>query len=221
MKRSLFLTGMGLALSLATTAQAQDGSPADGHHAPPPRTRAEVESRVRDQFARLDANKDGVLTADELHPHRPPDADRQAMRDRMFAALDKDGNGQISKAEFDAFHADHMHAHRGPDGASLAHVDGQPGMEHRLMHRMHGRHGMMARMMLAHADADHDGKVTLTEAEKAALERFDRIDANHDGVISDAERDAAHQQMAARFRERRAHGMERKADMPPPPAPQG
>ena len=221
MKRSLFLAGIGLVLSFAATAQAQDMSPAEGHHAPPPKTRAEVEARVREQFARLDANKDGVLTADELHPHPPSDADRQAMRDRMFAALDKDGNGQISKAEFDAFHADRKRPHHGPNGAPQAHADGQPGMEHRFMHGMHGRHGMMARMMFAHADADHDGKVTLAEAEKAALDRFDRIDANHDGVISDAERAAAHQQMAARFRERRAHWMERKSDAAPPPAPQG
>jgi Ca2+-binding EF-hand superfamily protein len=85
---------------------------------------------------------------------------------------------------------------------------------------MHMRHAMMAHRMFEREDADHDGKVSLAEAEKAALDRFERIDTNHDGVISDAERDAAHQQMAARFRARRAQWMEHKSDMPPP-APQG
>ena len=94
------------------------------------------------------------------------------------------------------------------------------GAPHPGMPPMHDRESMMARMMFRHADLNHDGKVSLAEAEKAALERFDRIDTNHDGVISDAERDAAHQQRAARFRDRRTHWMEHKGDASPPPPPQ-
>jgi hypothetical protein len=38
------------------------------------------------------------------------------------------------------------------------------------------------------ADANKDGKVSLEEAQKAALEQFDSADVNHDGVLSPDER---------------------------------
>lgn len=221
MGRSLILAGMGLVFSIAAVAQAQDAPPAaDRHRMQAPRTRTDVEARVRAQFAELDTNKDGVLTQDELRPHRPTDAERQAMRDKMFAAMDKDGNGQIDKAEFDAFHADRMRRDRGPGPDKT--TDSRPGMDRPGLRRMHDWHGMMARMMFARAAAGRGGKLTLADAEKVALDRFDTADTNHDGLLSDAERDAARQQMAARFRERRAHWGEHKGDTPPPPAtPQG
>jgi len=227
MKRSFLLAALALA-GLSANAFAQNDGPgptaADGppRHAHAPRTRAEVEASVRAHFAALDKNKDGFLTPDELRPAVPSEADRRKMRDHLFAMMDKDGNGQISKSEFDAFHADRPgHGGKGMPGD---HGAGAPGegppiggpMHHRFMRRWHGA---MAGMMFRHADADHDGKVSLAEAEKAALDRFDRIDTNHDGVIDDAEREAAHQRMAARFRDRRAHWMEHKGDMTPPPPP--
>jgi len=220
MKRSFLLAGAALAACLTGAAFAQSDTPppGDGHHKEASKTRTEVEARVRAQFARFDTNHDGVLTPDELRPHMPSEADRQTMRDHMFGMMDKDGNGQISKAEFDAFHVDHMPMPHGHDGMAGT---PPPPMEPGPM-RHHRGHGAMAWMMFRHADADHDGKVSLAEAEKAALDRFDTIDTNHDGVISDAERAAAHRQMATRFRERRAHWMEHKSDMPPPaPAPKG
>ena len=224
MKRSFLLAGLGLA-SLSVGALAQNDAPGPmGADVPPghahaPLTRAEAEASVRAHFAALDKNKDGFLTPDELRRPMPSEADRQKMRDHLFAMMDKDGNGQISKSEFDAFHADRI-GHGG--GMHTDHIAGAPGdgapppgpMHPRFMH---GWHGAMAGMIVRRADTDHDGKISLAEAEKAALDRFDRIDTNHDGVIDDAERQAAHQQMAARFRERRAHWMEHKGDMPPPP----
>ena len=230
MKRSSFLlAGIGLAACWTHAAFAQSDAPppgAGGHphqmRAPAPKTRADVESRVREQFAALDKNKDGFLTQDELRPPMPSEADRKAIRDRMFAMMDKDGNGEISKAEFDAFHAErHRWAKQGRGDKPMLEDHAQNGgAPHPGMPPMHDRESMMARMMFRHADLNHDGKVSLAEAEKAALERFDRIDTNHDGVISDAERDAAHQQRAARFRDRRTHWMEHKGDASPPPPPQ-
>lgn len=219
MKRSLFLAGVGLAVcfSAAACAQADTPPPADkmGHHWQPPRTRAEVEARVKQRFAALDTNKDGFITPDELRHHGmhpvnsdhagPGHADPKEPADALFAMMDADKNGEISKAEFEAFHAAHMRSgpHRGG------------------MWMMHMRHEMMARRMFEREDANHDGKISLAEAEKAALDRFDRIDTNHDGVISDAEREAAHQQMAERFRAWREHrwgdgGWGHHGDAPPP-----
>jgi hypothetical protein len=53
--------------------------------------------------------------------------------------------------------------------------------------------------LLAMADTNHDGRVSLAEAEAAALAHFDRADLNHDGKITPDER----QQMHAMMREHR------------------
>ena len=38
------------------------------------------------------------------------------------------------------------------------------------------------------ADTDHDGKITLSEAEGMALKHFDEMDSNHDGQVTREER---------------------------------
>ena len=231
MKTSFLLAGTVLAACFAGAAVAQSDAKPVGegahHHMEAPKTRADVEARVKERFARLDVDKDGFITPDELrhhgmHPGGPghegaAGADHAGSKDRadrLFAMMDTDKNGQISRAEFDAFHAAHMHGD--PEGGRdrFAHWDGP---RRGGMWMMHMRHEMMARRMFEHEDADHGGKVSLAEAEKAALDRFDKVDTNHDGVISDAERQTAREQMAARFRERRAQWQARKGDMPPPP----
>jgi hypothetical protein len=45
--------------------------------------------------------------------------------------------------------------------------------------------------ILAQLDKNKDGKVTADEYRGPVLARFDSIDTNHDGVLSDAERKAA------------------------------
>jgi hypothetical protein len=57
--------------------------------------------------------------------------------------------------------------------------------------------------MVARMDSNHDGRVSLAEAEARALEAFDRADANHDGVVTPEERQAAHGAMRERFQHRR------------------
>ncbi len=57
------------------------------------------------------------------------------------------------------------------------------------------------------ADTDGDGVITRQEALAQAGERFDRMDANHDGRLDAAE-------MAAMRRGPRSGG---RGDMPPPP----
>jgi hypothetical protein len=47
-------------------------------------------------------------------------------------------------------------------------------------------------------DLDRDGRVSLAEATRFRLERFDRIDANDDGRISIEERQAARSERQAR-----------------------
>jgi Ca2+-binding EF-hand superfamily protein len=176
-----------------------------------PLKRADVSALVAKHFAMLDLNKDGVIDdADKVAMVAKRRADRdaamKARRDRMFAVLDANKDGQISRAEFDApppmgergpgergpggpggpdgrgpggpdgDRPDHMRG-PGPDGPGR---DGPGGVGGR---GGPGGFGMMGGRLLERADANHDGKVTLAEAQKAALAAFDKADVNHDGVI--------------------------------------
>lgn len=130
-----------------------------------PQTRAELVSRLDARFAALDINKDGKITAEERA------AQKAARTQALFDRLDTDKNGQISRAEFDAAHAKRGGEMRG---------------EHRGK-RMMRHHGGFEAM----ADANKDGVVTRDEFQSRALARFDSIDTNKDGTISDEERAAA------------------------------
>lgn len=71
---------------------------------------AAADARFAERFERMDVNADGFVDR----------ADRQAAagkrRDAWFAAADTDGNGSLSKAEYDAAHA----RHAGPRGSKHA-----------------------------------------------------------------------------------------------------
>ena len=148
----------------------------------PPSTRAEAEARVKAHFAKLDTNDDGAVTVEERRTAH--EKMRTAMQDKHFAMLDANKDGSINRAEFDAGHKamkDRMSDHRGGAGEKGAMSGRERG----------GRHPMM----MGQADSNNDGKTTLVEMTAGALERFDRVDTNKDGSISDGERKAAHEAM--------------------------
>ena len=116
---------LGIALvgpTAAQTAPAPKGD-ADGDGV---LTRDEAMAQADARFDRMDANKDGKLTPDEMRPHRPmggagtpppPAADgaapppapgtpamagRGGFAERMFARLDTNGDGTIDREEFRA-----------------------------------------------------------------------------------------------------------------------
>jgi hypothetical protein len=111
-----------------------------------------------------------------------------------------------SRGELDAEQEVSLTAPRAvEEGALVDDVDpglhGLHGMEMPMngmgMHRMGGGFGGHLFEM---ADANHDGRVSLQEAESAALQHFDRADRNHDGRITPDERRQAYEMMR---RERR------------------
>lgn len=166
--------------------------------------RSDVEARVKDRLGKLDADKDGTVTREEMTAFA--DARSRARDDAAFVAMDTDHNGTISRAEFDAFHAK-GHA------STVVQTSNGDGTKvrvetRRMAMRGDGPDGMMppppppspdgkphVRMMMMDRDgamtmADGDGRIVIADAVKKALARFDAIDTNKDGTISPEERKA-------------------------------
>lgn len=141
-------------------------------------SKAEATAAAQARFARMDADKDGQLTAKDR------DLKRDQRLDERFAALDTDRNGQISKAEFTAGHEARAERRGGPGGK-------------RWGGRRHGGPGPMA-------EARKDGIVTRAEFLAGATERFDKADANKDGFVTADEMKAARDAMRGQWRARQA-----------------
>jgi Ca2+-binding EF-hand superfamily protein len=149
-------------------------------------TRAEAQQRAEAMFTRLDVNKDGKLDQTDRA------ARRQDMKARMFDRLDTNKDGQISRAEFmveRTANGDDARpgrgGHRGKNGGWSGHRGGMM---------------RMARM----ADTNSDGAITKAEFTAAALQRFDAMDTNKDGQVTPEERQAAREQMRAKWQQMRA-----------------
>ncbi len=175
MNSKILIFGGIATVALAVPAIAQMAMPGR-----PAQTRAQAEAKVRDHFAMIDADKDGFVTTAELA------AMRGAAMSKMFERLDSDRNGSISRAEFDA-----------------AHAGGAGGGRHAGRMRGHGMKmgmGMGGGRLMRMADADKDGRVSLSEAVNGALALFDRADTDKDGTLTPTERQTARQAMRAAWR---------------------
>jgi len=211
--RKTFLTGLSaIALAAAAgaaTAQVPPAPPAGApapHHArgEPNRqiTRAAfVDARVA-RLTALDANRDGTVSVEERAAAMQ--ARRAERANDRFAKLDANSDGSISRAEFDAGHA--ARPDRGPRAERAGVREG---------HRGGARHAMRGPGRLG---AEGRGPVVISEVAANLGERFDKMDANRDGVITADERRAA---MAAQREQRQAQRQERRAarQQPASPAP--
>jgi len=182
-------------------------------------TRAEVQARVARQFARLDVNRDGFITQSEITAAGAQSEQKAAQRaqmfnpDAIFDRLDLNHDGKITQAEAEAAHSQHVRttggqpavAHAAAFGGLFARADAnhdgvitraefdavgaqlRAHMEHAGLHR-----GFGARL-LTMADLNKDGRVSLADAQAAALQHFDQADLNHDGVLTPEERQQARQ----------------------------
>jgi Ca2+-binding EF-hand superfamily protein len=143
-----------------------------------------MQTRAEARFARLDADGDGVVTREEFN--------ESGMRraGRMFRQLDADGDGELTMAEFTANVADRaerMFSRMDRDGdgrvtaedrpRNLARADrpGQAGMGPRGM-------GREMRELMRGDGMTAESLAGLMEERAGA--RFDRLDADGDGMIS-------------------------------------
>lgn len=220
-KTYLGISVAALALTGATVALAQHGE----RHNPDTNgdgtiTLAEMQAHGAEMFARMDANGDGVLD----------EADRGAHGSDMFAKADTNGDGELSPDELKAAHVarmEHREARRAErteqrEGRMAEHfakadTDKSGGLsqdELRAMHEARGEHregkrrhggehrgGGGAKMMMHMADTDGDKAITRAEFDNAIATHFAKMDADGDGSVSQAEREAAHKAMRERMRE--------------------
>jgi Ca2+-binding EF-hand superfamily protein len=153
-------------------------------------------------FDRLDANKDGKITRDEMDAHRAtmmkdhpnmPAGDGSRMN-KMFDRFDANKDGAITFAEMQAAP---MKARRGGDHPGMnppasgvtAAAPGAPQPGTKAWGRSAGLH--LFGQVFAMSDLNKDGKITLAEAQQAALTQFDKADSNHDGTVTSEEHRAA------------------------------
>ena len=201
--KTLLICGAAAAALIAGTAALAQAAPSP--MADKVMTRAEVQAKVRDHFAKIDANRDGVVTSDEMAGmHGPMNHRMMATHDGaeapvmaeqpnvVFDRIDANHDGMISRDEFAKNRQVRIEKR-------IVMRDGKAeGGKH--MKRMHaGMGGMMMRM----ADTNKDGKITLAEAEAAAVQHFDMADSNHDGKITRDERKQMHQRMRAEHQQTR------------------
>ena len=183
MKKTI-LAAAGISLLAGTAALAQ---PAE--RTPGPMTRADVSQKSAARFERMDLNKDGVLDL----------ADRELRRQQRIARIDTDGNNAISAAEREAAREARQERRAQRQAQAGAETEkrgrGKRGM------RM-GRRGHHGGGMMAGADANGDGRLTLEEFQAHALARFDRTDADGNGTVTPEERTAAREAMRAQRAER-------------------
>ena len=139
---------------------------------------------------------------------------------KMFARVDANHDGIITKAETDAAHqamaakgqGDHamgkmgagsgMHRDAGPafdridanhDGMiSRAEFVRAHATREQKMGEHNDMHGRMADRIFEKSDTNRDGRVTQAEAQAEAFAHFDSVDTNRDGRITPEERTAAH-----------------------------
>jgi hypothetical protein len=159
-------------------------------------TRQQVIERTDRHFRQMDANNDGRFTPEEarqMHEQR-----RTQMAQHMFDRLDGNRDGSITREEFASAHQARGE-HRGGRGEGMhGGGHGGPGMHHG---RGPGGPGMEMRGERLFGE---QGFVTAEQFRTRALARFDRLDADHNGTLTAAERRQGHGRMRGAMHDRGA-----------------
>ncbi len=141
-------------------------------------TRDEMRTTAVERFEKMDANKDGRLTLDEIQ------AAHQARAAARFAEKDTNKDGKLSRSEVPKM-PDEVFARldTNKDGSLTPDELAKRG-EHFRGH---------AEKHFQHVDANGDGAISKDEALAAADKRFARMDANGDGIVTQDEIQSHHE----------------------------
>jgi Ca2+-binding EF-hand superfamily protein len=156
------LTAAALLATISAMALAQDTAAAEEAK---PVTRIELSNRLDTDYTDLDADKDGKVDAAEINARLKKSAEAELEvikkdRDAAFAKFDTDGNGAISRAEFDV--RAKLPTIKEPD----------------------------AKPFLDKFDANKDGGISKDEFREPTMTNFEKLDKDKDGTLSVAEQKA-------------------------------
>lgn len=174
----------------------------DDRQVSPEEFRAAFPGAPEDAFKRRDRNGDGMLSSADL-PKGGPEARPQGPPVERIRAADKDEDGKVTPEEWKAAfpHAPEQvfgRLDRNGDGA-LSPADAPKGAPPAALDQKTGksrpeklRHAASLVERLRKADTDNDGQVTPDEFKaafpKAKEGRFEKLDRNDDGVLTEADR---------------------------------
>jgi Ca2+-binding EF-hand superfamily protein len=147
-----------LLLAGAPGAFAQPSAPEDASRAAPAdesARRAEREAQAEARFQQADRNRDGKLSPEEM------EAARAARRAERFAKMDRNRDGGLSREDL------------------------RQAREERRGQRGHRRERKHAKLQALVTDGDHAlSRAELGDKAPHLAQRFDTIDANHDGRLT-------------------------------------
>ncbi|MFC7290867.1 EF-hand domain-containing protein [Hirschia litorea] len=157
----------------------------------------EKEAIKQARFNKADTDSNGALSLAELSAaHKARMEERKAkMQEHHFARMDKDQDGSVSAEEF--ANADHMNAR------SKDKKDGKKNMHKKRKGGEASHQKMMMKVMrkdtLKQFDADGDGKLSDAEKQAAKAAKFAAADTNADGKLIGAEVSNFHKVEKARI----------------------
>lgn len=190
---ALLLLPLSIAIAAHAGAPARAKPDANGDGAID-RAEAAAHPKLATHFDRLDANRDGRLTANERPRHRRGGHHGPGGIER----LDTDRDGRISRAEFDARVATRgRDASRAPDFAAIdANRDGYlvraevRAHHERLRPQREAERKARFEQRFVDADVNRDGRLNRVEVDEKMprlAARFAWLDENRDGFLSRAE----------------------------------
>lgn len=214
---ALFIGGTAVAQSTKAPVAASAKAPAAAaRKAAQPATRAEVQALAATTFGKLDANKDGFVSKEELaavETRREQKLEQRASRidpGKLFTRLDTNKDGKITVAEANAgrpkaaqakgkpaaqpatFQGLFARADANKDGVITSAELNVIGQQVKTqLEKVGERQDAMATRMFTLSDTNKDGRLSLAEMQQSSLARFDKLDANKDGKITADERQKA------------------------------
>ncbi len=122
----------------------------------------------------------------------PAPAQHGDMAAKIFEKMDADGDGVVTKKEFDAFSNQRFNDLDANHDGKITRQELDADREQHMAKMREQMHEQMKRRF-DEADANHDGALNKEEAQKMphVAEHFDEIDTNHDGKVTPEELRAA------------------------------